>query len=234
MLPKWRHAQCPIGILYIWHISDRNLSAFCAQERTPQGKKATLSTYDVKAGSTIRVMVLLCEVPDDVEDAVFDLYWGYPNSGQDFLDASALFYSGKTRVAIFDFRRRSNDSFPAESVTHSGDMMDNATQTGHHLITVRLHHLPPTITSIFFVLSAWNSPTISFFKRPSLNFFDKSKPDKQLCENHVKDLPAVQAVIMCRVDKTPSGSWTVYDMGTRSQGNAMNYTPIEQTLQTSL
>ena len=157
--------------IYLIH----NLIIFCAQERTPQGTKATLSTYDVKVRSTIRVMVLLCEVPDDLEHAVFDLYWGYPNRGRDYLDASALFFSKKTRVAIFDYCHGSNKDFSPESVTHSGDLMDDAKETGHHLITVRLHRLPPTITNIFFVLSAWSSPTISFFKAAIAEFLRQGK-----------------------------------------------------------
>ena len=64
---------------------------------------------------------------------------------------------------------------------HSGDLMDDVHNIGHHLIKINLDSIPKNITACFFTLSAWNCPTIEHFPNPSLSMFDSNNVAQQLC-----------------------------------------------------
>ncbi|RIB20709.1 hypothetical protein C2G38_2303101 [Gigaspora rosea] len=50
---------------------------------------STLENYGIHANSHIQLIVVLYSITQDqaLTNLVFDLYWGFPHSGQDFLDA---------------------------------------------------------------------------------------------------------------------------------------------------
>ena len=123
-------------------------------------------------------MVLLYAVAPNLDKVVFDLYWGYPSKGIDYLDASALIFSGTNYLSVVDFSKRNRLE---KAIRHSGDRMDDVNRRGHHIINIELQRIPAHVTNIFFTLSAWGSPTISAFKNPSLNFYEQSNPGKMLC-----------------------------------------------------
>lgn len=190
------------------------------------GRLATLEDYDVRPNASICLVICLCSIPEDFNHVVFDLYWGYPRSGKDYLDASCLMFNGTTfyRLADYDNRR------PHQSVRHSGDIMNNRRKTGHHTINVYLRNIPKSVTHLFFVLSSWESPTISKFRNPSLRFYEASAPDKTLCETSFTHAKHSEAVIMCSLSRT-MGRWEVFESGKLSDGNAYNYSPIIRTIQ---
>ena len=101
---------------------------------------------------------------------------GYPSNSTDYLDASCLLFAGSSFVSVVDYKSKA-----ASGIVHSGDLMDNYKRIGHHIIDVNLAGINLNITSCFFTLAAWNSPTIQYFPNPSLKMFDKTNPDKQLC-----------------------------------------------------
>ncbi|XP_072019596.1 uncharacterized protein [Amphiura filiformis] len=200
------------------------------QNFMPDNSLATLSTWNVKPNSTIHLMVLLVAVAPNLNKVVFDLYWGYPSRGQDYLDASALVYNGKSFVGVVDYHR---GGVCGNAITHSGDIMDSVKRQGHHLINVELHSIPNSVTHVFFTLSAYNSPTISHFPNPSLRFFDKAHPDQMLCADQTKKAGHRQAIVMCCLSRK-GGQWFVHDTGALSNGNAMNYDPLKATITTLL
>lgn len=167
---------------------------------------------------------MLYEINHSLDNAVFDLFWGYPSSGKDYLDASVLIYSGSSLQGIVDYRHRAFNG-----ISHSGDVMDDGTCLGHHTIHVQLKSLPSNINKLFFTLSAWNSPNISKYKNPSLRFFDAKEPNKQLCSDQMGHAAHSQAVIMCSLSKI-DGVWKVFSLRTLSAGNAKNYSPLQQTI----
>ncbi|PFX14609.1 hypothetical protein AWC38_SpisGene21218 [Stylophora pistillata] len=156
--------------------------------------------------------------------SVFDLFWGYPSSGRDYLDASVLIYSGSFPLGIVDY---SQTAF--SGISHSGDVMDDGNRLGHHTIRVQLKSLPSNINKLFFTLSAWSSPNISKYPNPSLRFFDAKEPNKQLCSDQMGHAAHSQAVIMCSLSKI-DGVWKVFSLRTLSAGNANNYSPLQQTI----
>lgn len=188
-------------------------------------KLATLQDYDVQPFSTVHLIVVLYEISDQsLDHTIFDLFWGYPSSGCDYLDASALIYSGAYYVGLVDYSHRI-----FTGVSHSGDVMDHSKRLGHHTINVKLKSLPATVDKLFFTLSAWNSPNISKYKHPSLRFFDAKEPNKQLCSDQMQNAAYSQAIIMCSLSKI-NGAWKVCSLRTPSAGNAMNYSPLQQKI----
>lgn len=184
----------------------------------------TLSYYGVTANSTIHLVVCLYTVPETFDHVVFDLYWGFPASGVDFLDASCLIFNGTTFIEVVDYKCKSNIA-----VKHSGDRMDPLTARGHHTIDVHLANIPKNVTHLFFTLSAWSSPNISKYPNPSLRFYEASNPTKDLCKTTFTHANCSQAVVMCSVSKA-NGLWQIFDSGKLSNGNARNYTSLKQTI----
>ena len=190
------------------------------------GSIRRLSDYNIKAFHTIHLMVLLYAIPSHFNHVIFDLFWGYPVRGRDYLDASCLVFSGKTYVNVVDYRSR---VFLNNSIWHSGDVMDDVNRKGHHTIEVRLKELPASVTHLFFTLSAWDSPTIAQYPNPSLKFFEASNKSKDLCNTSFTHAIHSQAVIMCSVVRG-GGQWKIFGCGTPSAGNAKNYKPLISTI----
>ena len=187
-------------------------------------KLATLQDYAIQPFSTLHLIVVLYEINQSLDHAIFDLFWGYPSRGCDYLDASVLIYSGSALQGIVDYSSRG-----FIGVSHSGDVMDHKKCVGHHTISVQLKSLPININKLFFTLSAWNSPNISKYRNPSLRFFDAKEPNKQLCSDQMGHAAYSQAVIMCSLSKI-DGVWKVFSLRTLSAGNAKDYSPLQQTI----
>ena len=183
-----------------------------------------LQDYNVQPFSTLHLIVLLYAIPDSFDHVIFDLFWGYPSSGRDYLDASVLIYSGTFFQGLVDYRHR-----VFSGVSHSGDVMDDAKSLGHHTINVKLKSLPSSTDKLFFTLSAWRSPNISKYKTPSLRFFEAKEPNKQLCSDQMQHAENSQAIIMCSLSKI-DGAWNVFRSLTPSAGNAKDYTALQQKI----
>ncbi|CAG8569892.1 1670_t:CDS:2 [Funneliformis caledonium] len=195
-----------------------------------------LSEYHIVSESHIQLIVLLYSISKElsISALTFDLFWGYPSSGCDYLDGTCLLYTGTGNNAgqlwrRFDYQSTSFHDIP--NMSHSGDIMDHAERRGHHRITANLASLPPTVSKLYFILSSWNSPNIGHFPNPSFKMFDPSKPNIQLCSYTIQSAASSQAVIMCVAARNSfEGNWNVFEIGKLSAGNAKNYTPIEDTI----
>ena len=182
----------------------------------------------MQPNSTLYLLVLLYAIPEGFDHVIFDLFWGYPYSGCDYLDASVLLYSGTKFVEVVDFRRRASKSCSA--VKHSGDVMDHIKRLGHHTINVSIKSIPSHINKLVFTLSAWNSPNISKYPNPSLRFFDAKFPNKQLCSDEMSHAAYSQAIIMCCLTNR-GGEWGVMSLKNLSPGNAKNYDPLRKSIE---
>ncbi|KAJ8318511.1 LOW QUALITY PROTEIN: hypothetical protein KUTeg_003602 [Tegillarca granosa] len=194
----------------------------------PGGEYARLSDYQVKPNSTIYLVIILYSIPDTLNDVVFDLFWGYPVSGVDYLDASCLLLNRNSFVSVVDWSQRHGLQ---GSVHHSGDVMNDAARIGHHTINVKLKSIPADITHMFFTLSAWNSPNIARYPNPSLKFYEAANPNKNLCKTTFNHARNSQAVVMCSVSRNQRGCWEIYESGQLSAGNANKYNPLKKTIQ---
>lgn len=181
-----------------------------------------LEDYNVQPFATVHLMILLYAIPQNFNHVIFDLFWGYPSHGADFLDASCLIFAGKYHTATVDYARRSYNS---NAIWHSGDVMDDSKRIGHHTIEVQLKNIPSNVTHLYFTLSAWNSPSIAHYPNPSLKFFEASNKQKDLCKTTFTEARYSQAVIMCSVSRS-EGQWSIFESGKLSAGNANNYSPL--------
>jgi stress response protein SCP2 len=188
-----------------------------------------LKDYHIPPNSTIYLQVLLYAIPEDFDNVIFDLFWGYPGGKKDYLDASVFLYNDTEFVEVLDYNNRASKSCPA--VEHSGDVMDNIQRLGHHTIKVSIKSIPPQkINKLVFTLSAWNSPNISKYPNPSLKFFEAKFPDRQLCSDEMSRAAHSQAVIMCCLTNKGGGGWHVFSLKHPSAGNAMNYDPLKKKI----
>lgn len=189
------------------------------------GLPLTLLDNNIPPYATLYLVVLLYAIPEAFDHVVFDLYWGYPYSGRDYLDASCLVYQGTQFLYLADYRKRN-----LNGITHSGDVMNDYARTGHHTIHVYLKQLPNNVTHLFFTLSAWNSPNIAKYPNPSLKFYEASNTKKDLCKTTFTHAGNSQAVVMCSVSKNSLGRWEIYESGKLSAGNARHYAQLKSTI----
>lgn len=174
-------------------------------------------------------MVLLYAVPTHLDKVVFDLYWGFPSSGKDYLDACAWSFEGQIWRGHVNFYKKVK---LAGALSHSGDKIDFIKRQGHQYIEVDLHRIPLNITHIYFTLSSYSSRTISRFKNPSMRFYAANRPDVMLCEDQTKKAAHRQAIVMCSLQKI-DGTWSVHENGALSDGQALGHgiEPILETIQ---
>ena len=190
------------------------------------GRQARLSDYNIKPNSVLMLVVLMFAIPDQFDHVVFDLYWGYPVGGCDYLDASCLLFQGQSFLSVVDYRHQYENS-----IQHSGDVMDRQRRIGHHTINIHLKNIPSNVTHLFFTLSAWTCPNISKYPNPSLKFYEADKPNKDLCKTSFTHAGHSQAVIMCSVSRDIGGKWNIYESGKLSAGNARKYDPLVAIIQ---
>ncbi|GBB96373.1 hypothetical protein RclHR1_02740004 [Rhizophagus clarus] len=203
------------------------------QTFSEEGTKNKLSEYSIAPEGHIQLMVLLYSISKElsINALTFDLYWGYPSNGRDFLDGTCMLYAGQQLVRTFDWSKKNFNDIP--NVSHSGDIMDHVNKRGHHCITANLALMPSNVTRLYFILSAYNSPNIGCFPNPSFKMYDPSDPDVQLCSYTIQSAADSQAVIMCVVEKNErdeKGNWNIFEIGRLSDGNAKYYQPIMETI----
>lgn len=227
------------------------IKIFVFQTRLSNSNPATLKDFCVKPNSKIQLVRLLYAIPQNIDKVVFDLNWEYPTETdllegtekRDYLDASCLIFEGEKCVRTIDFVQKNalmqamlqkykNKGIKQQEwgVKHSGDRMDDRKRIGHHFIDVSINDIPENVTNLFFVLSAWNAPTISRYPNPSLSFYEKSNPEANLCSTTFTHASDHSAVVMCSLSRSKNG-WVVYENGQTSSGNAKDYDPIKMTIQ---
>ncbi|CAG8512016.1 28920_t:CDS:2, partial [Dentiscutata erythropus] len=190
----------------------------------------TLTSYGICANSHIQLIVLLYSISKGqaVKNLVFDLHWGYPDKGIDYLDGTCLIYKGNILWKVYDYNHRIHHGIPY--ISHSGDIMNRKKAIGHHTITAKLDNLPNDVTQIYLILSSWSSPTISHFRNQSFKLYDKANPFKQLCKYDLNEAGNSQAVIMCLINRSLNGCWNVIEIGKLSKGTARDYSPIMENI----
>ncbi|CAG8450983.1 12082_t:CDS:2 [Cetraspora pellucida] len=134
---------------------------------------STLQNYGIHSNSHVQLIVVLYSITPDqaLKNLAFDLYWGFPSSGQDYLDGTCLIYAGDSLWKKYDYQSTYYPNTPY--IRHSGDIMDPLNGKGHHKITIKLDELPNYVGQLYLILSSWRSPTIGHFQNPSLNCMTK-------------------------------------------------------------
>ena len=205
------------------------LVSFCSiqEYNSTHTSLCTLRNNGIKPGATIHLMVLLCAVPPNLDKVVFDLCWGYPYAGRDYLDAVAFTFQGQQWLEWIGYTHENGAS---GAIRHSGDVMDDLQQKGHHTINVSLRSIPSNVTHIFFTLSTWTTSSIAHFRSPSMKFYEESRPDQMLCTDEISKAGHRSAIIMCSLSRS-DGRWLVHGNGTTSDGKLCCMEPLLATIQ---
>jgi len=160
----------------------------------------------------------------EIKHAIFALQWNYPVAKKDYLDASALLVSNNGKDSVIDY-----DHKYLEGIVHSGDVMNDTKRIGNHKIEVALDKIPSNFYSIYFTLSAYTSATLSAYPNPTVTLYDKNAPSVELCSYSVSSAGSSQAVIMCNLTRIRD-FWIVEEKGIESNGNAIDYSPLWDTI----
>mmetsp|Transcript_11227 Transcript_11227/g.16482 ORF Transcript_11227/g.16482 Transcript_11227/m.16482 type:complete len:863 (+) Transcript_11227:218-2806(+) len=163
----------------------------------------------------------------DLRRVIFSDYWEFAD-GRIYLDATCLVYKGRERVHTIDYSHRliGND-YNSSPIRHSGDIMN--TNNGTHTIHLDLEALNPSITTCFFVLSAWNGAKLRDVTKASVSFRNADS-DTPLCEYNLDaqdKIDHLTSVIMCKLYRA-RGGWHVVTIGDSHKGHADEYGPINE------
>jgi stress response protein SCP2 len=194
-----------------------------------------ISDYNITDNGTITLIKVLKTISDTLRHVTFDFSWEYVGCQRDFLNASAILYSGSTRVDCVDFKKRMFCSggygFEA-AVSHSGHGFKNNRygKRGNHIIEVNFPLLnTSSVDKVFFTLSSLNAESIEDFRHLTLDFHDSRNPSEQLDEisRAVQNHKAIVFCCLCRID----GSWQVFGLQEPSSGNVRYYYPLFYTIE---
>ncbi|XP_031575048.1 uncharacterized protein LOC116308710 [Actinia tenebrosa] len=213
---------------------DPDMQKLLYQEKTLESYEShsykTMGDYGVQANGRVQLVKILQTLSPSIQCVIFDFSWGFPSSGRDYLDTSALLYSDSDFIEYVDFRTRSRHGRGA--VSHSGCISDGDPNRGRHRMQIVLNALPPQINKVFFTLSSWRASSIAAYECPRLQFYDVSRPERQLCTEEFDRAITSRAVIMCSVCRV-NGKWKVFSLGVPSRGNIMveNYRYLKATIE---
>ncbi|RIB23341.1 hypothetical protein C2G38_2139796 [Gigaspora rosea] len=193
------------------------------------GTDNTLESYGINANSYIQLIVVLYSIPKDLAltNLHFDLSWEFPSSGHDYLDGTCMIFEGDKFWRKYDYI---SSFYPGTDIRHSGDDMNFSKGTGHHKIEAKLDQLPNSVCQLYFILSSWRSPTIGHFKNKQFKLYDPANQEVNLCDYTIQRAADSQAVILCLINRSRNGMWKVIPVEETTNGNAKNYSPIEEKI----
>jgi len=100
----------------------------------------------------------------DLED-----HWSWADGATKFLDATCLVYDcSHKHVGHLDYQKTSMTVANGRPITrgvlsHSGDQLDDAKQSGFHQIHVQLDGLPSNVQYLYITVSAWDGLNYATF-----------------------------------------------------------------------
>ena len=184
---------------------------FIFQTKGEHNEELTLEYFKIPSNSTLQLIIKLWDVPDELEEIVFDFCWGLPRrNDKDYLDVSVFVYSGKSYIGRILWKNRSISDCPG--VCHSGSADMNYTKReGHHRVDIDLKSVPQHIDKIVFTLSAWRSSRVSSYPSRKLSFYDVNFPDQQLCTDEIHGASYRESIALCYLSRKAS-KWSVISL----------------------
>jgi len=161
---------------------------------------------------------------------------------RNYLDGVCMAFSESKLAQVIDYRSahdfhmlHDGEETPATqklcraisaAMKHSGDLSSDT--QGEHRIRVDLSALPPQVTELYFVLSAFECDDLSLFVNPTVEIHDMHT-NRQLSEYNISSAGHAQAVVMCSLSRS-YGHWIVNGLGIPTDGGVSDYTPIRRAL----
>jgi hypothetical protein len=88
--------------------------------------------------------------------------------------------------------------------------------------------VPPKVTDLYFLLSAYNCGDLALFKKPSINFIDAAS-QAELATYTSVPCSGVQACVLATLQRRGT-AWRVLAHGRGASGTVRDYAPILQAL----
>jgi len=149
-----------------------------------------------------------------------------------YFDSTVLFYDFQgNHVETLDYQ---HTHIFRGGATHSGDMITHSELMGKHVVNIELSRLDG-VKTLYIVLSSFQNSTLSEICFPEVSLYDR-KTNTRLCEyqEKSKNLDKYSSVIMCRVFRNSLTSpWRVEALGRLGQGDALDYSPILESIDTT-
>merc|ERR1712178_458696 len=150
-------------------------------------------------------------------------------------DGTRLELSGSCDPAALEDATVTGQAYPADvrhmwsmvrrSVRHSGDIMDDTTETGKQIVRADLALLPPAVSHLFFVLAARKGDDLSSFPRRSFKISNAEFSEHQLTPCETEFTTPTQANVLCFLSKS-LGPWIIERVHAPCAGNTSNYDPV--------
>ena len=120
--------------------------------RNEDRKLLTLKDHNIPPESKLHLIIVMCAVPDELDSAVFDFYWGLPHGrSKDYLDVSVLVYSGSVNLGVIYYREPY--LFDCPGVQHSGPAdMYYGRREGRQRVNLNLKTVPQRVDKLVFTL----------------------------------------------------------------------------------
>eukprot|EP00026_Physarum_polycephalum_P009888 Phypoly_transcript_10025.p1 GENE.Phypoly_transcript_10025~~Phypoly_transcript_10025.p1 ORF type:complete len:349 (+),score=28.22 Phypoly_transcript_10025:119-1165(+) len=189
------------------------------------GEITQLRDYSLPNGASLQLMKILLSVSQETpyENLVFKLTWQKHNkyARNKYLDASCFGYRGRELVAIVDFRNKN----AIAGMSHSGPAQNRM----KHILVTNLTNVDPSVSHLFFVMSACHASTLQEFEAPTVSLTDFARPQQQISSYSFVTQGNSMAVIMCCMKRTEKG-WEAFSLGQPTDGYCYFYTPIQNTI----
>ena len=127
------------------------------------------------------------------------------------------------RILLTD---RHHISLLRTAIEHSGDEL--VSHGGRQEISIHLERLPTSITSMVFVLSAFESADLSMIPSPAVGLYSAMDSDRSLTTVAMEDAGSKSAFIICSMTRKRNGSWQMQSICQSCDGNARDYFPIKR------
>lgn len=168
----------------------------------------------------------------DLED-----HWSWADGATKFLDATCLVYDcSHKHVGHLDYQKTSMTVANGRPIkrgvlSHSGDQLDDAKQSGFHQIHVQLDGLPSNVQYLYITVSAWDGAKLRDIQQPSVRLLESGAGE--LCRYDVEGADGNKtSILMCVLHRRPERStsqvsrWALEAIGEVGFGAADNYGPI--------
>merc|ERR1711933_109458 len=172
----------------------------------------------------------------DVEE-----HWSWADGDTKYLDATCLVYDCKhVYVGHLDYNNMTLGELDGQTIkqgalSHSGDQLDHAKQSGFHQIHVQLDALPPAVQYLYITVSAWSEARLRDIRQPSVRLLDSTR--QELCRYDVEGAEGNKtAIVMCvlhrRLERSTDqvSRWALEAIGDVGDGAADRYGPIQSMI----
>lgn len=135
------------------------------------------------------------------------------------LDASAILCAGKRIADVVYFGQlRSKDG----SLTHTGDNRTGAGDGDDESILVDLAKVSPSVDAIYFVVNSYSGETFNQIENATVRVVDSDARDQELARYDLSGTGSHTAMIMAKLTRAASGTWTFTAIGQPGQGRRLD------------